>query len=682
MKRAIEHWKIVALYLILYDVIAVNVSYFLGLWLRFDLHYGTIPKEYIIAFLEFAPIYTVVCLLVFGRLHLYSSVWRFASFTELNRVMLATIITTIFQFVGITVFFHRMPVSYYLVGAAAQVGLITVVRFSYRYINLQRNSRVQKKQSTHNIMVIGAGAAGQAILREMRNSEQISGQACCVIDDNPNKWGRYMEGVQIVGGRDDILSTVEKYDIDEIYFAIPTASPQIRRDILNICKETKCELKRLPGMYQLANGDISLSKLKPVAVEDLLGRDPIKVNMDEIFQYIKGKTILVTGGGGSIGSELCRQIAAHEPKQLIIFDVYENNAYEIEQELKRKYKDSLNLVVLIGSVRDSRRVDMVFKKYRPEIVYHAAAHKHVPLMETSPNESIKNNVIGTYKTAYAALKYGTQRFVLISTDKAVNPTNIMGASKRLCEMVIQTMDAVSKNGRMDILPLLHAHNGKDDVAIRHRSAESRKTSNIQISSVSNKNRTSTQFVAVRFGNVLGSNGSVIPLFKKQIEAGGPVTVTHPDIVRYFMTIPEAVSLVLQAGTYAWGGEIFVLDMGDPVKIDTLARNLIKLSGYEPDVDIKVAYTGLRSGEKLFEEKLMAEEGMKHTDNKLIHIGKPISFDINTFLGQLEELAEASYNNSEDIVEMVEKIVPTFHPVGAHPVGNEMESVSEKMRKEA
>ena len=593
MKRAIEHWKIVALYLILYDVIAVNVSYFLGLWLRFDLHYGAIPKEYIIAFLEFAPIYTVVCLLVFGRLHLYSSVWRFASFTELNRVMLATIITTIFQFVGITVFFHRMPVSYYLVGAAAQVGLITVVRFSYRYINLQRNSRVQKKQSTHNIMVIGAGAAGQAILREMRNSEQISGQACCVIDDNPNKWGRYMEGVQIVGGRDDILSTVEKYDIDEIYFAIPTASPQIRRDILNICKETKCELKRLPGMYQLANGDISLSKLKPVAVEDLLGRDPIKVNMDEIFQYIKGKTILVTGGGGSIGSELCRQIAAHEPKQLIIFDVYENNAYEIEQELKRKYKDSLNLVVLIGSVRDSRRVDMVFKKYRPEIVYHAAAHKHVPLMETSPNESIKNNVIGTYKTAYAALKYGTQRFVLISTDKAVNPTNIMGASKRLCEMVIQTMDAVSKNGRMDILPLLHAHNGKDDVAIRHRSAESRKTSNIQISSVSNKNRTSTQFVAVRFGNVLGSNGSVIPLFKKQIEAGGPVTVTHPDIVRYFMTIPEAVSLVLQAGTYAWGGEIFVLDMGDPVKIDTLARNLIKLSGYEPDVDIKVAYTGLR-----------------------------------------------------------------------------------------
>ena len=593
MKRAIEHWKIVALYLILYDVIAVNVSYFLGLWLRFDLHYGTIPKEYIIAFLEFAPIYTVVCLLVFGRLHLYSSVWRFASFTELNRVMLATIITTIFQFVGITVFFHRMPVSYYLVGAAAQVGLITVVRFSYRYINLQRNSRVQKKQSTHNIMVIGAGAAGQAILREMRNSEQISGQACCVIDDNPNKWGRYMEGVQIVGGRDDILSTVEKYDIDEIYFAIPTASPQIRRDILNICKETKCELKRLPGMYQLANGDISLSKLKPVAVEDLLGRDPIKVNMDEIFQYIKGKTILVTGGGGSIGSELCRQIAAHEPKQLIIFDVYENNAYEIEQELKRKYKDSLNLVVLIGSVRDSRRVDMVFKKYRPEIVYHAAAHKHVPLMETSPNESIKNNVIGTYKTAYAALKYGTQRFVLISTDKAVNPTNIMGASKRLCEMVIQTMDAVSKNGRMDILPLLHAHNGKDDVAIRHRSAESRKTSNIQISSVSNKNRTSTQFVAVRFGNVLGSNGSVIPLFKKQIEAGGPVTVTHPDIVRYFMTIPEAVSLVLQAGTYAWGGEIFVLDMGDPVKIDTLARNLIKLSGYEPDVDIKVAYTGLK-----------------------------------------------------------------------------------------
>lgn len=552
--------------------------------------------------------------------------------------------------------------------------LTTGVRFTYRYINLERrrwsNDKVAGK---HNVMVIGAGAAGQTILREMKTSDELSTVPKCVIDDNPNKWGRFMEGVPIVGGRDSILASVEKYHIDQIMFAIPTASPQVKRDILNICKETKCELKSLPGLYQLANGDVSLSKMKPVAVEDLLGRDPIKVNMDEIFQYIKGKVILVTGGGGSIGSELCRQIAAHEPKQLIIFDVYENNAYEIEQELRRKYKDKLNLVVLIGSVRDSRRIDMVFKKYRPEIVYHAAAHKHVPLMETSPNEAIKNNVVGTYKTAYAALKYKTERFVLISTDKAVNPTNIMGASKRLCEMVIQSMDAISKAGRMDVLPYLHAHrdgNLHDPEGQAEVQSIGSSDNVIRIESVKNNENRGTQFVAVRFGNVLGSNGSVIPLFKKEIEAGGPVTVTHPDIVRYFMTIPEAVSLVLQAGTYAWGGEIFVLDMGEPVKIDTLARNLIKLSGYEPDVDIKLQYTGLRPGEKLFEEKLMAEEGMKQTDNKLIHIGKPIPFDVDKFLVQLEDLAKACYDNDEHIVEKVEEIVTTFHPVGAHPTGKE------------
>ena len=416
--------------------------------------------------------------------------------------------------------------------------------------------------------------------------------------------------------------------------------------------------------------------MKAVAVEDLLGRDPIKVNMEEIFQYIKGKTILVTGGGGSIGSELCRQIAGHEPKQLIIFDVYENNAYDIEQELKRKYKDKLNLVVLIGSVRDSRRINMVFEKYKPDIVYHAAAHKHVPLMETSPNEAIKNNVVGTYKTAYAALKHGTQRFVLISTDKAVNPTSIMGASKRLCEMVIQSMDAVSKEGRVELLPFLYAHVNKtidgqvvadpvDHIAVEGLREEK------SMDATREGRGARTQFVAVRFGNVLGSNGSVIPLFKKQIEAGGPVTVTHPDIVRYFMTIPEAVSLVMQAGTYAKGGEIFVLDMGDPVKIDMLARNLIKLSGYEPGVDIQMAYTGLRPGEKLFEEKLMAEEGMLKTDNELIHIGKPIPFDKEVFLTQLEELAEASYENSNRIIEMVEEIVTTFRPVGDKPTGNEV-----------
>lgn len=676
-KKGIEHWKVISFYLIVYDVLAVNFAYFFGLWIRFDLRFSSIPQEYLDAFVRFAPFYTAAAIVVFYLMRLYNSVWRFASFSELNRIFASSIITTVIQVFGISLCFRRMPISYYIVGAAVQFILVTAVRFAYRYITLERTKREQSTKAVHNVMVIGAGAAGQMILRELQNSTELQTKACCVIDDNSNKWGRFMEGVPIVGGRDSILESVKKYNIDQILFAIPTAHARDKRDILNICKETHCELKSLPGVYQIAKGDVSLSKMKPVAVEDLLGRDPIKVNMDEIFQYIKGKTILVTGGGGSIGSELCRQIAAHEPKQLIIFDVYENNAYDIEQELKRKYKD-LNLVVLIGSVRDSRRINMVFEKYKPEIVYHAAAHKHVPLMETSPNEAIKNNVIGTYKTACAALKHGTKRFVLISTDKAVNPTNIMGASKRLCEMVIQSMDAISKAGRLDLLPVLDAHKGEicagrmahDPINCMDAVQTGTDKNGVHIGSVDNRDRTGTQFVAVRFGNVLGSNGSVIPLFKKQIEAGGPVTVTHPDIVRYFMTIPEAVSLVLQAGTYAWGGEIFVLDMGEPVKIDTLARNLIKLSGYTPDVDIMVSYTGLRSGEKLFEEKLMAEEGMKKTDNELIHIGKPIPFDIEEFLKQLEELAKASYENSDHIVELVERIVPTFHPVGAKPTGKE------------
>lgn len=677
-----EHWKAISIYLVVYDVVAINFAFFFGLWLRFDLQFSKIPQEYFSAFLKFAPVYTVFTILVFVFLHLYNSLWRFASFNELTRIIEATVITGIFHIIGITVFVLRMPLSYYIIGICMQFGLTTVVRFGYRFINLERTRREKNAHIKHNVMIIGAGAAGMAVLRELRSSMELNSKACCVIDDNSNKWNRLIEGVPIVGGRDSILQAAEQYDIDMIMFAIPSASAQEKRDILNICKETHCELKSLPGIYQMATGEVLLSKMKPVAVEDLLGRDTIKVNMDEIFQYLKGKTILVTGGGGSIGSELCRQIAAHEPKQLIIFDIYENNAYEIEQELKRKYGEKLNLVVLIGSVRDSRRINMVFEKYKPDIVYHAAAHKHVPLMETSPNEAIKNNVIGTYKTAYAALKHGTQRFVLISTDKAVNPTNIMGASKRLCEMVIQSMDAVSKSGRIDFLPFLHAHPDKkidgQVVAdpIDHMAVDdyANKDDLIPVDTVADEKRKGTQFVAVRFGNVLGSNGSVIPLFKKQILAGGPVTVTHPDIVRYFMTIPEAVSLVLQAGTYAAGGEIFVLDMGEPVKIDTLARNLIKLSGYEPDTDIKIQYSGLRPGEKLFEEKLMAEEGMKRTKNDLIHIGQPIPFDTTEFLHQLEELAEASYENSDNIVEMVEEIVTTFHPVGAHPTG--MENVRE------
>lgn len=666
----LEHWKVIALYLLIYDIVTVNLSYFIGLWLRFDLQYSKIPSEYLMAFVRFAPFYTAFTIIVFYMMHMYNSLWRFASFNELTSIIIATVVTGTAHIVGITLFVRRMPIAYYVFGICAQFIFTTSIRFGYRFVNLERAKREKTEKSAHvkhHVMVIGAGAAGMTVLRELHNSRELTSRACCVIDDNPNKWNRFIEGTPIVGGRDTILENVEKYDIDTIMLTMPSASAKDKRDILNICKETHCELKSLPGIYQLANGEVLLSKMKSVAIEDLLGRDQIKVDMAEIFNQLKGKTILVTGGGGSIGSELCRQIAAHEPKQLIIFDVYENNAYEIEQELRRKYKDRLNLVVLIGSVRDTRRVDMVFEKYRPDIVYHAAAHKHVPLMETSPNEAIKNNVVGTYKTAYAALKYGAQKFVLISTDKAVNPTNIMGASKRLCEMVIQSMDVISKTGKNNLLPLLHAHRDVDDPMDR---VDVESGNDVQENAVSKaKNR--TQFVAVRFGNVLGSNGSVIPLFKKQIEAGGPVTVTHPDIVRYFMTIPEAVSLVLQAGTYAAGGEIFVLDMGEPVKIDSLARNLIKLSGFEPDVDIKISYSGLRPGEKLYEEKLMAEEGLKKTDNDLIHIGQPIPFDTEKFLGQLGTLATESYENSDHIVELVENIVTTFHPVGAHPTGHEV-----------
>ena len=648
-KRKIAHWKVISLYLIIYDLITLNFSFFFGLWIRFDLQFTKIPAEYFGPFLKFAPIYSVFCLIVFWFLHLYNSLWRFASYSELNRILVASVITVLFHIVGMSLLFGRMPISYYLVGAVMQVMFLTAARFGYRFINLERSRRRQVQKADRNVMVIGAGAAGQVILRELNNTAQIAYKACCVIDDNPNKWGRYIENVPIVGGREAIQENVSKYQIDEIMLAIPSASATDRSEILELCKETRCELKQLPGIYQLAKGEVLLNKMQAVAVEDLLGREPIQVNMEEIYSHLQGKVILVTGGGGSIGSELCRQIAAHAPRQLIILDIYENNAYEIEQELRTKYQNQLNLVVLIGSVRDNRRLNMVFSQYHPEIVFHAAAHKHVPLMETSPNEAIKNNVIGTYLTCRAALWYGAKRFVLISTDKAVNPTNIMGASKRLCEMIIQSMDHISKAERWDLLP---------DLQGTSRYAEAVSGQSVPAGG--------TQFVAVRFGNVLGSNGSVIPLFKRQIERGGPVTVTHPDIVRYFMTISEAVSLVLQAGTYARGGEIFVLDMGQPVKIDTLARNLIKLSGYEPDVDIQVKYIGLRPGEKLYEEKLMAEEGMKKTQNKLIHIGKPIPFDLERFFQQLQQLDAACAENSDRIVELVEEVVPTFHPVGMHP----------------
>ena len=637
LHRRMERWEFVSLGLLLYDALAVNAAYFLALWLRYDMRYSAIPPEYLAAFLRFAPVYTAVCLAVFFLLRLYNSLWRFASFNELARSLGATAITCVFHWVGMNAFVCRMPVAYYVIGALGQFLMVTAIRFAYRFIRLLSASRRKNARAVHNAMIIGAGAAGQAVLRELKTSEAADAVPRCIIDDDPNKWGRTIDGVPVVGGREVIAETAERYGVDQILIAIPTLSMQERGKLLTLCSETGCQLKTLPALYQLANGEVSLNKLRPVAVEDLLGRPPISVEMGEIFAQIQGKTILVTGGGGSIGSELCRQIAAHDPKRLMIFDIYENNAYAIQQELRRKYP-ALELTVLIGSVRDSRRIQAVFQEYRPEVVFHAAAHKHVPLMEGSPNEAIKNNVLGTYKTAFAALKYGARRFVLISTDKAVNPTNIMGASKRLCETVVQAMDRVSCTGEYGLLPEL----GRGEES--HSDMQG-----------------GTRFVAVRFGNVLGSNGSVVPLFKRQIETGGPVTVTHPDIIRYFMTIPEAVSLVLQAGVYAKGGEIFVLDMGEPVKIDTLARNLIRLSGLRPDEDIRIEYIGLRPGEKLYEEKLMAEEGLEKTANDLIHIGKPVPFRYETFFDGLTALKEAAEANCGDIEERVAAIVSTYHP---------------------
>ncbi len=647
LKKFLSHWQVIALLMVAYDLITTAMSYFLALWFRFDCEFSSISRMYLDAYVKFIPFYIVIVIGVYFATKLYNSVWRFASFGELIRVWVANIITAIIHTIGITIFLERMPISYYLFGAVIQFCFAVAIRFGFRFVLAQRRKlHAVDSKKRRNVMLIGAGAAGQLILQDSLSSKELNSKICCIIDDNPNKWGRYMANVPIVGGRDDILVNAKKYDIDCIFFAIPVATAEEKRDILNICKETGCELKILPGIYQFVNNEISIKQMKDVDIEDLLGRDPIKVDMTEIFEFLRKKTVLVTGGGGSIGSELCRQIAAHAPEQLIIFEIYENNAYDIEQELRRKYPE-LNLVVLIGSVRDSRRLDYVFNKYKPDVVYHAAAHKHVPLMETSPCEAIKNNVVGTYKTAKAAMLNGCSRFILISTDKAVNPTNVMGASKRLCEMVVQSMNYISETGKYDLLPSLYAHFESDDESAA-------------ATAVLELPKKKTEFVAVRFGNVLGSNGSVIPLFKKQIEAGGPITVTHPDIIRYFMTIPEAVSLVLQAGVYAKGGEIFVLDMGEPVKIDTLARNLIKLSGYKPDVDIKVVYTGLRPGEKLYEEKLMAEEGMETTPNHLIHIGKPIPFDRDEFFKELTDLAEISYNNDEAVVEKVAQMVPTFH----------------------
>lgn len=608
-------WVRRALLLFLGDVVIIIMASVGALIARFDFSYSSIDAVYLDSMYHYLPIHIFTTVVIFYFCRMYHSLWKFISIHELGYIILANTISFFMQIIGYCLFQYPIPKSYFFAQIMLQTAMVIGIRFSYRFCRYLKEAREQCfgcGEPQQRVMIIGAGDAGRVIIKEILDSRFLTMKVCCVIDDDCNKTGRYINGIPIVGDRFSILKNVEKYKIDKIILAIPSASKEERREILEICKMTKCELKMLPGMYQLIDGELNIGKLRDVEITDLLGRDPIRVNLDEIMGYVEQKVIMVTGGGGSIGSELCRQIAMYNPKQLIIFDVYENNAYEIQQELKRHHPE-LNLVVLIGSVRNTHRMETVFEKYRPDIVYHAAAHKHVPLMEDSPNEAIKNNVFGTYKTAKAASEYGVKRFVLISTDKAVNPTNIMGASKRLCEMIVQSFDKISK----------------------------------------------TEFVAVRFGNVLGSNGSVIPLFKKQIAEGGPVTVTHKDIIRYFMTIPEAVSLVLQAGAYARGGEIFVLEMGAPVRIDDMARNLIRLSGYTPDVDIKIEYTGLRPGEKLYEELLMAEEGMKETANKLIHIGKPIEMDEETFFDKLAELKEACYNDDESIKEKVQKLVPTY-----------------------
>lgn len=598
------------------DVVSILVASFAALLIRFEFSFKAIDRVYIERYERIIFPSVLLTLLFYFIWRLYKSVWRYASANELINIF-AAVSCSIASWYLYCMFTHNtMPRSFFVLSWFLLIGMTGCVRFGYRILRVFQNKRrsITEKKSSINVMVIGAGAAGNMILKEIENSQYLNMYVKCVIDDNSGCHGKLLRGVPIVGGRDKILDAVQHYSIDEIIFAIPSAMPQMKKEILDICKESGCKLRSLPGMYQLVNGEVSVSKLKEVEVEDLLGREPIQINMEEVLGLLSGKVVLVTGGGGSIGSELCRQIASHSPRQLIIVDIYENNAYEIQQELLRSYPN-LNLIVLIASVRNTNRMNSIFSTYRPDIVYHAAAHKHVPLMEVSPNEAIKNNVMGTYKTARAAIRYGTKKFVMISTDKAVNPTNVMGATKRICEMVVQMM------------------NRKSD----------------------------TKFVAVRFGNVLGSNGSVIPLFKKQIAEGGPVTVTHPDIIRYFMTIPEAVSLVLQAGAYAGGGEIFVLDMGEPVKIVDLATNLIKLSGYKPGEDIEIRFTGLRPGEKMYEELLMSEEGLRKTANSMIFIGNPIEFDEEKFEGQLEQLIQAAEAEAEDIRERIRNIVPTYQP---------------------
>ena len=603
-------------FLFLTDTFLLNACVYLSLIMRFDVGIVSIEPQYISNYVGNVLPYTIMSLLIFWLFRLYHSLWQYASIAEVYRIAEACITVEVVHFLSNKIVGNMLPRSCYFNAAIYLIIAICASRFMYRMIRTVLN-KYRNIKTSNNVMIIGAGEATNVIMREIQNSSYLANSnIACIIDDDRRKVGKYIRGVKVIGTRDKIKEAAKLYDIDEIIFAIPSASNEVKRDILNICKETDCTLKILPGVYQMVDGEINVNSIRNVDVLDLLGRDPIEVDIESIMGYVKDKVIMVTGGGGSIGSELCRQLVSHKPKQLIIFDIYENNAYDIQQELKINYPDA-NVVTLIGSIRNVSRLESVFAQYKPDIVYHAAAHKHVPLMEVSPDEAVKNNVVGTWNVAKMADKYGVKKFVMISTDKAVNPTNVMGATKRICEMIVQTYNEISK----------------------------------------------TDFVAVRFGNVLGSNGSVIPLFKKQIEAGGPVTVTDPNIIRYFMTIPEAVSLVLQAGAYAKGGEIFILDMGEPVKIDDLAKNLIRLSGYTLGVDMEIKYTELRPGEKLYEELLMKEEGLQETDNKLIHIGKPIEFDKENFFDNLEKLKEEAYSETGNIREYLKKVVDTYHPDG-------------------
>ncbi len=631
-----------------FDILIINLAYFLALYFRFDMNFRAIPLDFLDAFETYAIFNTIITIAIYGLHKMYNMILEYASYKELINITQAVILSLISHAVLMTIFVYRMPVSYYVFGFMIQYVLTVASRFIKKMMIHKSYKTDKKNRSYQRALIVGAGSAGQTLKRDISNSNNGGKTNIFVvgfIDDDPKKKNQYIDNSRIFGGRDMIKEVVDEEAIDVILVAIPSVDEVQKREILRICNETGCEVKVLPGIYQLVSGKVTMSTMKDIQIEDLLGRDPVKIFSNETFDYLNDKVVLVTGGGGSIGSELCRQIAQYGPKLLIIFDIYENNAYEIEQELKRNNKD-LNFITLIGSVRDYRRVEKVFDTYKPDIVFHAAAHKHVPLMEVSPVEAIKNNVRGTYNVALLSLIYDVQRFVLISTDKAVNPTSVMGATKRVCEKIIQGINDIRESKEYNNLAKVIVQDGDRNITINPEDL------------LEGKNP-GTEFVAVRFGNVLGSNGSVIPLFKKQIAAGGPVTVTHPEIIRYFMTIKEAVKLVLQAGSMAQGGEIFVLDMGEPVKIDDLARQLIRLSGYQPDIDMPVVYTGLRPGEKLYEERLMDEEALTDTHIDGISVGRPLDFSRGEFFGKLDRVINQENIDELDIIATINELISTF-----------------------